>query len=59
MGFKYLYYIFRLFKCSHKYKVTNRLKLIDGKTGMIAEIVTEVRCVRCGKLKIYRLGVTV
>ena len=51
---KWLYRIFRLFKCKHKYVLIQIVNLIEyeGSLPHGAKYVT--KCCRCGKIKIFR-----
>lgn len=49
---KYLYFIFRLFKCPHKYIIlANSCYAIEKKHKIVA-FKYYMKCSRCGKIKI-------
>lgn len=57
--FKYLYLIFRLFKCPHKWK-TIEVELVfedykEREDGFYLYKIAYCSCTKCGKLKVFKL----
>lgn len=54
---KYIYMIFRLFKCPHKWKpyLEGELEKTSNRGVVIAKVYVRV-CSKCGDLKTYRIN---
>lgn len=46
---KYLYLIFRLFKCPHKFKLAEEYKATKIGTTQVMLVVRVYECTKCGK----------
>ncbi len=51
---KYLYYIFRLFKCPHKWESKSVINF-KMRTGEFSREVHISQCKKCGKLKSFEI----
>lgn len=52
---KWLYRIFRLFVCPHKYTIVEEIKLYCGDSILPAGTKFIIQCKRCGKIKSHRV----
>lgn len=51
---KYLYSIFRLFFCPHKYELVKEVKFYDDPNQLPTRSVRIKSCVKCGKEKSFK-----